>query len=119
MSVKRCFELIKEKVFGITGDGAFTKGNAPSKSRASDLFGKTLTYQWDLLHLMNRSHEEARGKVKKKEYESGSSESESEINSDIILSGNASKKKCTDIFELIMFIQKSAKKNRTGIKYTQ
>ena len=65
-------DIIKEKTVGITGDGAFAKWNEPFKIRASELFDKVLTFRWDLLHLMSRAHEEARGKVKRIDIETES-----------------------------------------------
>ena len=55
-------EVLVQKIFGITGDGAFTKGNAPFKNRMFEILGKEVTVRWDLLHLINRAHHEARGK---------------------------------------------------------
>ena len=54
---------LKEKVVGITGDGAFIKNNAPFKDKVQALFGKTLVFRWDLLHLINRAHIGAKGSV--------------------------------------------------------
>ena len=56
-------EILKNKIAGITGDGAFAKGNAPFKSRISELLGKAVVVRWDPLHLINRAHIEARGKI--------------------------------------------------------
>ena len=54
-------ELLQNKIAGITGDGAFAKGNKPFKNRMSEHLGKTVIVRWDPLHLINRAHIEARG----------------------------------------------------------
>ena len=46
------------------GDGAFAKGNKPFKNTIAALLGKEVTIRWDLLHLINCAHKEARGKAK-------------------------------------------------------
>ena len=53
-------EQIKSRVIGITGDGAFAKGNKPFKTTISKLMGKEIVIRWDLLHLINRAHVEVR-----------------------------------------------------------
>ena len=55
--------ILKNKVVGITGDGAFTKNNAPFKNKIQLLFEKSLVFRWDLLHLINRAHIDAKGSV--------------------------------------------------------
>ena len=37
------------------------KGNAPFKDEMNSLFDKLLTFRWDMLHLINRAHIEAKG----------------------------------------------------------
>ena len=67
--------VIKSKICGIVGDGAFIKGNKPFKARLQACVGKELTFRWDLLHLVNRAHIPARGKSdleKEKETKKGS-----------------------------------------------
>ena len=46
-------EQLKEKIVGLTGDGAFAKGNAPFKDEMNLLFEKLLIFRWDMLHLIN------------------------------------------------------------------
>ena len=59
-------EEIKERVIGITGDGAFAKNNMPFKTKIQTLLDKEITIRWDLLHLIKRAHVEVRGSVKKR-----------------------------------------------------
>ena len=56
-------KVIKEKVVGITGDGAFAKGNALFRNEMFKLLGKTVVKRREPLHLINRAHIEARGKL--------------------------------------------------------
>ena len=52
---------INERVVGITGDGAFAKGNKPFKNKIMSLLEKEVPVRWDLLHLFNVAHKDARG----------------------------------------------------------
>ena len=106
-------EQLKEKVVGVTGDGAFSKGNAPFKDQMNSLFEKALTIRWDMLHLINRAHIDAKGgEVEIFEIENESSE---DIDNDI----ESPPEECADLIsELINYIQNDAKKLRHGIKYT-
>ena len=56
---------IKDKLTTVFGDRDFIKGNSPFKDTFNQLVGKELTYRWDPLHLANRAHIEARGKIYK------------------------------------------------------
>ena len=47
---------LEGRIVGVTGDGAFAKGNAPFKNKMEELFEKSLVFRWDLLHLINRAH---------------------------------------------------------------
>ncbi len=42
-------DVVKRKVVGLVGDGAFIRGNKPFKDELDALLGKKLTYRWDLL----------------------------------------------------------------------
>ena len=55
---------MKKRIFGITGDRAFAKGNKPFKTMIVTLLGKEITIRWDILHLINRAHKDARGEAK-------------------------------------------------------
>ena len=56
-------KLLKDKIIGVTGDGAFAKGNKPFKQTFIKLLDKDVPIRWDLLHLINRAHKDARGKA--------------------------------------------------------
>ena len=75
-------ETLKSKIAGVTGDGAFAKGNAPFKNRMSELLEKTVVVRWDPLHLINRAHIEARGKKLCENSNDEESDSESIIEGD-------------------------------------
>ena len=95
---------------GVAGDGFFTKGNAPFKNKMQELFMKTLVFRWDPLHLINRAHIDAKGKVKGCDEdvlsEDGSDEEEENIGNNTLLT------------ELIDYIQQGAKKLRHGIAFS-
>ena len=38
----------------------FAKGNAPFKSKIQELIDTTLVFRWDLLHMINRCHIDAK-----------------------------------------------------------
>ena len=102
---------LESKIVGVTGDGAFAKGNAPFKNKMEVLFKKKLVVRWDLLHLINRAHIDAKGKVDIDDdcemYENDRDEEDIEISKETLIS------------ELINFIQKGAKQYRHGIKYSK
>ena len=54
-------EQLKEKIVGLTGDGAFAKGNSQFKDEVNLLFEKLLIFRWGILHLINRVHFDAKG----------------------------------------------------------
>lgn len=56
-------EEVKKRIVGITRDGAFAKGNQPFKTTIVTLLGKEITIRWDILHLINRAHKDARGEA--------------------------------------------------------
>ena len=56
-------KLLKDKIIGVTGDGAFAKGNKPFKQTFIKLLDKDVPIRWDLLHLINQAHKDSRGKV--------------------------------------------------------
>ena len=106
-------EQLKEKIVGLTGDGAFAKGNAPFKDEMNLLFEKLLIFRWDMLHLINRAHIDAKGgEVEVLEIENGDSEDE---DNDI---GSTSEEYADLVSDLIKYIQNEAKKLRHGIRYT-
>lgn len=105
---------LEKKIIGVTGDGVFAKGNAPFKNKMQELFNKTLVFRWDLLHLMNRAHLDAKGKIKDVE----------DVNDEMSVfefedDQEDYNENETLITELINYIQKGAKKLRHGIAYTQ
>ena len=48
---------------GITGDGAFAKGNGLFRNEMFKLLGKTVVIRSDPLYLIHRAHIKARGKL--------------------------------------------------------
>ena len=50
---------LQSKVSGMAGDGAFCKENKPFKNKMRALFGSDFKFRWDMLHLVNRAHDEA------------------------------------------------------------
>ena len=106
---------LETKIVGVTGDGVFAKGNAPFKNKMKELFNDKLVFRWDPLHLINRAHKDAKGKVtgvesaddELSEYGDESDEEKEEKNENNTL-----------ITELIDYIQKEAKKLRHGIAPT-
>ena len=102
-------EKLKEKIVGVTGDGAFAKGNAPFKDTMELLFDKKLVFRWDLLHLINRAHIAAKGKIEDGE-ESEDEESDSE---------STSRQHESLVSELIKFIQSQARSLRHGIQFSK
>lgn len=124
---------VKEKIIGITGDGAFAKSHKPFKNKINELFGKETQIRWDLLHLINCAHKEVRGKTKHEESEENYETVETEscdhdqdlFEPDSIKSheDTLNDKEITvavveDIRVLIEYIQNTAKKFRTGIMFT-
>ena len=110
---------MKDKIIGVTGDGAFAKGNKPFKQTFIKLLDKDVPIRWDLLHLINRAHKDARGKAI---YDQEIQIDLSELADDEELADNVNAdhtQSCkASVSELIDFIQSEAKKYRTGIKYT-
>lgn len=105
---------LKEKLSAILGDGAFVKDNRPFKETLNSLVGKELTYRWDPLHLANRAHIEARGKIYKNEIDPDNAGWDLEISEN-----DTGQSEDTNLLRnLIKFIQKQSKEYRTGIKYT-
>ena len=92
----------------ISGDGVFAKGNAPFKNKMQELFMKELVFRWDPLHLINRAHIDAKGKVKGVENDDCDEDDESE----------QEEERHTHITELIDYIQQGAKKLRHGIAFS-
>ena len=84
---------MKEKVTGISGDGAFIRGNKGFKEKTSELLDKVLKFRWDILHLVNRAFEEARQK--------------------------AGKGKAHSTLLLMEWVQNQSKTWRTGADYTK
>ena len=80
-----------------------------------ELFSKKLVFRWDLLHLVNRAHFEAKGKVEGEDDETFALDDASDDEA----SENEDKDKDSMISELINYIQKSARKLRHGIRYAQ
>ena len=52
--------VLRNKISGFSGDGAFIKGNEPFKTQLKKLINDNLKFRWDLLHLINRAHIYAR-----------------------------------------------------------
>ena len=102
-------EVLKEKIAGIVGDGAFIKGNAGFKGMMKSLLHEKLQFRWDILHLANRAHLDARGATSS-DLKQSSKEGE-EVNP-------KETSTCTPISRMIDMIQQSAKKLRHGINYT-
>lgn len=131
-------EDVKERIIGITGDGAFAKSNKPFKSTINDLFGKEIQIRWDLLHLINCAHKEVRGKTKDESKEATTSvevEEEPEafdadpVHDDILSEPESTQSDgeesddediivVDEVRLLIDFVQSTAKKFRTGILFT-
>ena len=56
------FQLASEKIVGVVADGAFAKENYPFKNKFCELLqNPNLVFKWDILHLVNRAHMQARG----------------------------------------------------------
>ena len=111
-------EDIKGKLSAILGDGAFIKDNKPFKDTLNRLAGKQLTYRWDPLHLANRAHIEARGKIYKNEINTESIDVD-QLDLQIEENDNIQAEDTELLRQLITFIQKQSKQYRTGIKYTK
>ena len=106
---------LKDKIVGLTGDGVFAKGNAPFKDKIQELIDKTLIFRWDLLHLINRAHIDARkgeviGMLEDADEVVLNNTGTSEVKGEVV--GSL-------ISELINHIQKEAKTFRHGIAYAQ
>ena len=56
-------DILREKISGVVGDGAFIKGNKQFKNKMKELLHENLQFRWDILHLANRAHAAARGKA--------------------------------------------------------
>ena len=110
---------LNNKIVGLTGDGVFAKGNAPFKSKIQELIDKTLVFRWDLLHMINRCHIDA----KKGEVVIDSLEDADEVglDDDHIDNDSGTKDEVVGslISELINYIQKEAKAFRHGLAYAQ
>ena len=102
------------KTAGLTGDGAFAHLNAPFKQKLFELFGREIVIRWDLLHLINRAHIEARGKLDKDDLDEVF---EVEDTDEIPAAENIAT--ADYIRELIRYIQKSAKTYRHGLEYAK
>ena len=113
MDEKISEEAIKEKIVGLTGDGAFAKANKPFKQTIRELLGKDVPIRWDVLHLANRAHKDARGKAKYDEDKEHDNDLEEDTHED-----DPDPAAATEVSRLIDFIQAHAKKYRSGIKYT-
>ena len=108
---------LKEKVVGLTGDGAFAKLNKPFKNKITELLGKNVPIRWDILHLINRAHKDARGKTEfDKDNEDNTLDSDDATFTDPTVVDESSDN--TEVCKLIDYIQSEAKKYRSGIKYT-
>ena len=93
----------------------FAKGNAPFKDKIQELIDKTLIFRWDLLHLINRAHIDARkgeviGMLEDADEVVLNNTGTSEVKGEVV--GSL-------ISELINHIQKEAKTFRHGIAYAQ
>ena len=106
-------EDLKEKIVGLTGDGAFAKLNKPFKNKISELLGKNVPIRWDILHLINRAHKDARGKT---DFDDDTDTTLDDDEPDPAL--EISHLDTTEVSKLINYIQSEAKKYRSGIKYT-
>ena len=104
-------EILKEKIVGVVGDGAFMKGNQGFKDTLKDFLHENLQFRWDILHLCNRAHVDARGVTAADMKESAKYKDLENIHYE-------EESKSTPISQLIDYIQKSAKTLRTGIAYT-
>jgi len=106
--------ILKDKICGVVGDGAFMRKNKPFKKRLQELLDKyNLTFRWDLLHLGNRAHIAARGPTKyetKKKLKKLTDDGEDDSSED----GT----QVTELGELINYIQGHSKTFRSGIKFT-
>ena len=104
---------LNNKIVGLTGDGVFAKGNAPFKSKIQELIDKTLVFRWDLLHMINRCHIDAKkGDV----IDSLEDADEVGLDDDHIDNDSGTKDEVVGslISELINYIQKEAKAFRHG-----
>ena len=114
-------ETLKMKTVGVTGDGAFCNGNTLFKNKMVELFQKDMKFCWDLLHLINRAHIEARGKIDKDDLDENL-EVEVEPEGDIgdgLSEDSDEETSAVLIRELINFIQKKAKQYRHGLKFAK
>ena len=107
-------EDLKKKIIGLTGDGAFAKLNKPFKKEITELLGKDVPIRWDILHLVNRAHKDARGET---EFDKDIQE-ETLLEDDEIDQATLDAIGITDVSRLVDYIQSEAKKFRSGVKYT-
>ena len=119
---------MKERVRGFVADGAFVKMNDQFKNKCRELLqNPDLTFKWDILHLVNRSHIEARGKTSQEvEYVNiinGDDEPGDEPDGDSTAnensSGNAQNANSLSLTQLLNYVQCQSKKWRSGINYTE
>ena len=102
--------ILREKIAGVVGDGAFIKGNVGFKDTMKDLLHENLQFRWDILHLANRAHLDARGTTAADLKEAAKTHEDDET-------PEASNSSSTPISKLIDMIQKSAKNLRSGINH--
>ena len=80
-----------------------------------ELFIDKLVFRWNFLHLINRAHKDAKGKLSDVEHDDELSEYEDESDKE----KEQKNENNTLITELIDYIQKNAKKLCHGIAFTQ
>ena len=119
-------DTMKRVVGGVCADGAFV--NAPFKERCKDLLDNSeLVFKWDLMHLINRTHCNARGLTKsEKEANAAMGDADDQEDADepivdlivepIVDLTQAQTKLIT---RLLDYVQSQAKKWRSGLDYTR
>ena len=128
-------ELATEKIVGVVADGAFAKENLPFKNRFCELLqNPNLVFKWDILHLVNRAHMQARGLTSYEvEYENivnPEADIDTNIDTDPGISDGPDNENTNQtagnvcigtltLTELINYVQSQSKKWRSGVKYTE
>ena len=113
------YQLASEKNVGVVADGAFAKENYPFKNRFCELLqNPNLVFKWDILHLVNRAHMQARG-LTSYEVEYERIVNQEPDGDDIEIDSNISSVNKITLTELINYVQNQSKKWRSGVRYTE
>ena len=104
-------DILKSKIVGVVGDGAFMKGNIGFKTTMKELLNDKLQFRWDILHLANRAHVDTRGTTAAYLKEAAKV---SHLEEDGEVESPAASLSATPISELIDMIQKSIRLKELG-----